>query len=148
MAIAELFEFPTPVARRRSKPKKETKVASYSAEFELFWSSYPRKLNCSKFEASKSWDKLSEDMQRQALASVPIFARQCAGKDEQYICHPATWLNQRRWETVVVSLTNSPSAAISIDWSTILKIYAKTNNWNYAYGPAPDEKGYRGPPLK
>jgi hypothetical protein len=34
---------------------------------------------------------------------------------------------------------------INIDWPTVLKIYAKTNNWNPAYGPAPDQAGYRGP---
>jgi len=138
----------SPVSRSRSKPRKDTKIAPYSEEFESFWSIYPRKLNCSKFEASKSWDKLSIEMQRQAISAVSIFARQCAGKDEQYICHPATWINQRRFETVVVPTTKVVSQPASIDWPTILKIYLKTNNWNYAYGPAPEEKGYRGPPIK
>lgn len=141
---AELFAFPeTPIARRRSRPKKETKTAPYSEEFESFWVLYPRKLNCSKFEASKSWERLPVQMQDQAIAAVPIFARQCAGKDEQFICHPATWLNQRRWETITVPV--QPQPTINIDWPMVLKIYARTNNWNYAYGPSPDETGYRGP---
>lgn len=144
MSTAELFEFPAPTPIiHKSKPKKETKAAPYSEEFESFWVIYPRKLNCSKFEASKSWERLPSEMQAQALAAVPIFARQCAGKDEQYICHCATWLNQRRFETVVVPV--QPQATINIDWPTVLKIYARTNNWNHAYGPSPEEPGYRGP---
>ncbi len=149
MTTAELFEFPAPIIARRRKPKvkKEIKAAPYSEEFEAFWVGYPRKLNCSKFEASKSWDRLPDELQVQAKAAVLIFARQCAGKDEQYICHAATWLNQRRFETVAVPRAPVPSAPTEIDWPTVLRIYAKTNNWNPSFGPAPDQKGYRGPAI-
>lgn len=146
MATAELFDFPAPIARRRKpKAKKETKVAPYSEEFESFWLGYPRKLNCSKFEASKSWNRLPIEMQAQAVAALPIFARQCAGKDEQYICHAATWLNQRRWETAVVPTNPPQQAPINIDWPVVMKIYSRTNNWNPAYGPEPGAPGFRGP---
>lgn len=148
MAMEELFESLPPISRRRSRSKKESKSVPYTEEFEFFWSMYPRKLNCSKFEASKSWGRLPRELQDQAIAAVLIFARQCSGKDEQYICHPATWLNQRRFETVSVPNVRALQVPQSTDWSIVLKIYAKTNNWNYAYGPAPDENGYRGPPLK
>ena len=144
MTSAELFELPAPTIRRRSRPKKETKVAPYSKEFESFWTAYPRKLNCSKLKASEAWERLPAEMQADVMAVLPTFSRQCAGKDEQYICHAATWLNQRRWETVLAPIVPSPT--INIDWPVVLKIYSKTNNWNSeAYGPAPDEPGFRGP---
>ena len=131
---AELFAFPeAPIARRRSRPKKEPKASSYSAEFEVFWDGYPRKLNCSKFEASKSWEKLTPEQQAQAIAVLPTFTRLCAGKDEQYICHAATWLNQRRWETIVV-----PNAAPSpVNMARAIEIYRATGRWNDALGPEP-----------
>lgn len=145
---AELFAFPEPTPiRRRARAKKETKTAPYSEEFESFWSLYPRKLNCSKFEASKSWDRLPADMQAQAIAVLPTFARLCAGKDEQYICHAATWLNQRRFETVIVPKAPVPSPTINIDWPMVLKIYRQTNNWNSAYGGEPGTPDYKGPPY-
>jgi hypothetical protein len=142
---AQLFEFPEPSPmRRKSRPKKkETKSAPYSEPFEAFWALYPRKLNCSKLKASEAWERLPEDMQAQTMAVLPIFGRQCAGKDEQYICHPATWLNQRRFETVQMPI--QPQQTINIDWPSVLKIYARTNNWNQAFGPEPGEPNCKVP---
>lgn len=141
---AMLFDFPEPPRRRPAKPKKEPNQG-YSPEFESFWTGYPRKLNCSKFEASKSWDKLSVGMQAQCLAALPIFARQCSGKDEQYICHAATWINQRRFETVAVPV--QPQQTINIDWPAVLKIWRATGRWNVAYGAEPGSADYKGPAL-
>lgn len=140
---AELFAFPelTPPAIEIKREKKKT--AGYSTEFEAFWLAYPRKLNCSKFEASKSWARLPTEMQEQAMAALPVFSTMMRGKDEQYICHAATWLNQRRFETISPAI--KPQETINIDWPTVLRIYAKTNNWNPAYGPEPGQLGYKGP---
>jgi len=140
---AMLFEFPEPARRRPAKPKKEP-ASTYTEEFEAFWMGYPRKLNCSKFEASKSWAKLPAEMQAQALAVLPIFARMMSGKDEQFICHAATWLNQRRFETIVVPPT-VPSAPMQIDWPAALKIYRATGRWNREFGPEPGQPGCRAP---
>lgn len=144
---AMLFDFPSaPIPRRRSRPKKEADQG-YSPEFEAFWTAYPRKLNCSKFEASKSWDKLTDEMQSQAMAVLPIFGRQCAGKDEQYICHAATWINQRRFETVAIPV--QPQQTININWPQVIKIWQATGRWNHeAYGPEPGQTGSKAPPQK
>lgn len=141
---ATLFEFPEPTPRRRpSKPKKEPQQR-YSARFESAWLIYPRKLNCSKFEASKAFEKLPDNLQEQCLAALPIFARICVGKDEQYICHMATWINQRRFETIVVT---ESTIASEINWPNALKIYRATGRWNVAFGPEPGQPGYLGPFL-
>ena len=62
-------------------------------EFESFYSSYPRKV--AKPQAKKAWSK-----NKCVLAEVlPALEQHKKGwKDPLYIPHPATWLNQRRWE--------------------------------------------------
>jgi hypothetical protein len=134
---AQLFAFPETI---QSPPKTKEK---YTEEFETFWLAYPRKMNCSKLMAFRAWKKLDPGEQLQAARALVTFCNSCRGKEEQYIPHAATWLNQRRFETVQIQI--KPQQTINIDWPTVLKIYSKTNNWNYSYGPAPDEKGYRGP---
>lgn len=141
---ATLFDFPcAPLARRRARARKEADQP-YTEEFEAFWKLYPRKLNCSKFEASKSWNKLSDAIQAQAMAALPVFCLSVAHKDEQYICHPATWINQRRFETVAVR-TPVPGPTVATDWPTLIRVYKATGRWNPCHGPAPDEFGFRGP---
>jgi hypothetical protein len=70
------------------------------ASFETFWSSYPRKK--AKAAARKAWDKLAPDAATAAaiLAAVEQHKRseQWVRDGGQFIPHPATWLNGRRWE--------------------------------------------------
>lgn len=69
----------------------------YSPDFETFWKAYPRKV--AKVVAWKSWQK-----QAPVLSDV-LSALDWQGKQDQwtkdggkFIPHPATYLNQRRWE--------------------------------------------------
>jgi hypothetical protein len=63
------------------------------SEFETFYSTYPRKV--SKTNAEKAWKK-----QKCVLSEVmPSLQKQMKlWTDPQFIPHPATWLNGRRWE--------------------------------------------------
>lgn len=68
--------------------------------FDEFWSEYPRKV--AKQNAIKAFKKVNPD--RELLAKI-ISDVQCRSKSEewtkasgQYIPHPATYLNQQRWE--------------------------------------------------
>lgn len=67
--------------------------------FDDFWAVYPRKV--SKQSAVKAWKaaKVSPELIGQIVKDVK---RRCEtewkGADMQYIPHPATYLNQRRWE--------------------------------------------------
>ena len=123
--------------------KNPSKKEKYSPEFEAFWSPYPRKLNCSKLMAYKAWCKLDDDDHEQAMAALPVFVRMCRGKDEQFIPHAATWLNQRRFETIQIPATRYATA---IDWASVMKLYYMTSNWKQEYGPAPGRPGCRVPP--
>jgi hypothetical protein len=68
--------------------------------FDTFWAAYPRKEN--KAAAVKAWDKLApDDGTRQAITGALAWQRALPRWLEsggQYVPHPATYLNGRRWE--------------------------------------------------
>ena len=69
--------------------------------FDAFWSAYPVKKG--KLAARKAWDKLTLSDDVVKLIAENMKARMDAGEweDKQYIPHPATFLNGRRWEDEV-----------------------------------------------
>lgn len=73
--------------------------ADSSLSFDTFYAAYPRKV--SKPAAIKAWAKLKPDetLLQTILNDISRRKRgEWAGKDMQYIPHPATYINQRRWE--------------------------------------------------
>lgn len=71
--------------------------------FDLFWSTFPRKIG--KGAAELTWKKLKPDATLQACIIQAVKA-QCKSeqwrRDQgQFIPHPATWLNGKRWEDEV-----------------------------------------------
>ena len=72
-------------------------------KFDTFWSAYPRKV--AKPAALKIWMKLapSEELFNQIMERLEAHKNspQWIKDDGQFIPHPATWLNQRRWEDVI-----------------------------------------------
>ena len=72
-----------------------------TAEFDQFWSLYPRRE--AKAAAVKMWRKLKPEERDAALAALPAHVAywQRAQRDRERIPHAATWLNPvdgRRWE--------------------------------------------------
>lgn len=124
----------------RNIPKKER----YSPEFESFWRDYPRKLNCSKLMAFRAWNKLDDEEQVQVQAVLPVFVRMMRGKDEQYIAHAVTWLNQKRFETIVIQPSVPSPSAPQVDWAKAKRIFEATGRWSQELGPEPGAPGYRG----
>lgn len=65
--------------------------------FDVFWKSYPRKVG--KPVAFKAWNKQKPDL---ALVLTALAwqrtSEQWARDNGQFIPHPSTYLNQRRWE--------------------------------------------------
>jgi len=78
--------------------------------FDLFWSLYPRKIG--KGAAELAWKKIKPDATLQARIIQAVKA-QCKSeqwrRDQgQFIPHPATWLNGKRWEDEVeVKIANT-----------------------------------------
>jgi len=126
----------------RKPPAKKEK---YSPEFESFWTAYPRKLNCSKLMAFKAWNKLDDDEQALVTAVLPIFVRMMRGKDEQYIAHAVTWLNQKRFETIVIPPSVPSPTAPQVDWAKAKRIFEATGRWSQELGPEPGAPGSRCP---
>lgn len=69
--------------------------------FDSFWKMFPNKK--SKVTALRSWNRLSEKEMETAIKKLPIHCAsvQWTKDNGQFIPHPATWLNQKRWEDVV-----------------------------------------------
>lgn len=90
------------VTSNQEEEKKKQKLCAdaQSDAFVKFWSAYPRKV--AKPHALKSWIKLKlgRDDLPQILAGVARARRsdQWLRDDGQFVPHPASWLNDRRWE--------------------------------------------------
>jgi hypothetical protein len=66
------------------------------ALFEAFWVAYPRKVG--KGAAEKAWKKaLSDATPTEIMMGLANYKLALQGKDSQFIAHPTTWLNQKRW---------------------------------------------------
>lgn len=80
--------------------EKKAKKEALQERFAAFWAAYPR--HTAKQNALKSFEKIAPD---DALLNEMLNAldrqkqsSQWTRDNGQYIPHPATWLNQRRWE--------------------------------------------------
>ncbi|MBD5417343.1 MAG: hypothetical protein HDR50_06730 [Desulfovibrio sp.] len=83
-----------------TNPRKARASPPYTADFEAFWQAYPRKVG--KDAAFKVWKRKEHELPPPAELAA-ILARQCHCEQwqrdgGQYIPHPATWLNQGRWQ--------------------------------------------------
>jgi hypothetical protein len=86
----------TDIAKTR---QDKTSITTMSF-FEEWWVEYPRKIG--KGAARKAWDRISPDREftDKAIAKVRESKQSADWKREhgKFIPHPATWLNQDRWE--------------------------------------------------
>lgn len=71
--------------------------------FDEFWAIYPRKIG--KLDAQKSYDKAIRLTTIDKIrTTAQNFAAQCNSSEPQFIPHPATWLNQGRWDDQPVAI--------------------------------------------
>ena len=71
----------------------------YIDRFDEFWKHYPRKV--SKPNALKAWIKIKPDDELTKTIISAISKQNLSAKEEQFIPHPASWLNGKRWEDEV-----------------------------------------------
>lgn len=82
----------------KRKEKKKYKKRNFEEEFATWWKECPRKV--SKLDAEKSFYRLLESGSvtfEELLSGMKRYAEYCRDKDEQFIKHPSTWLNQGCW---------------------------------------------------
>jgi len=82
------------------KKKTWSSTPMTDCAFDAFWHQYPRKV--AKVIARKAWQKLNPDSPTteslMAALAVACRSRQWQRDGGEFVPHPATWLNQRRWE--------------------------------------------------
>lgn len=80
--------------------KKRAKVDHVNdADFDAFYDAYPRKV--ARKAALDAWRRMKTAERIKALQVVDDYATAYANKELGFIPHPATWLNQKRFEDKV-----------------------------------------------
>lgn len=93
--------------------KKDIKIESLCEKrFNQFWELYPRKEG--KGAARKKWEQINPDSELferilNAVRGNIEHNSQWQRDNGQFIPHPATWLNQERWDDDISSIGNSQS---------------------------------------
>ena len=81
------------------EPSPRKRGVVYDENFEYWFSRYPKRAG--KGAAWKVWQRMPDTDKAGAIEAVQIFTETWASAPPdrmQYCPHPATWLNQRRWE--------------------------------------------------
>ena len=88
---------------RKKEERRKKKEERRDIYFDRFWESYPRKE--AKQTAKKAFEKLNPDeaLLQTMLEAIERFkgSAQWLEENGRFIPHPATWINQRRWEDEV-----------------------------------------------
>lgn len=97
------------VVKTKREPKQKTATET-NPQFLRFWAAYPRKV--AKPNAAKAFAKLAPDdaLLDAMLAAIEVQRRsEKWTKDKgEYIPHPASWLNARRWEDAAPEVVKDP----------------------------------------
>lgn len=133
--------------KEESKEQKHTPLppSAVAGGFAEFWSAYP--LKKAKATAEKAWAKLkpSADLQAAILSAIAAHKLSADWQRDggQYIPHPTTWLNQRRWEDEVThaSSTRSDSVRPLSAVDAVKQAIAEREARSAAAGQAVDQDG-------
>lgn len=95
--------------------------------FQDFWTKYPRKV--SKRVAEASWKRMTPQEQSDALEAIDQHIKYWKIKDTatDFIPHPATWLNQGRWEDEL-DMTIKEQKKPEIPWYATDELTMKKGN--------------------
>ena len=87
-------------SQKKGKENKVKEIENINIQFETFWRLYPRKL---KKQKAKEWfekHKPSSELFSEMITALKKFmdSKEWKANNGQFIPHPTTWLNQKRWE--------------------------------------------------
>jgi hypothetical protein len=135
---------PSLVLTHASEPSRVT-----ASRFDEWWSVYPRKAG--KGAARKSYERASRLVGHQVLLDAAARFRADPNRTDDFTPHPATWLNQDRWEDDPLPSPSGRSGApatapaASEDWlrsqwqAGNVKAVEDRSGLRYAPGRLPDE---------
>jgi hypothetical protein len=91
--------------RENNNHLEQEPALSATDAFDRFWQSYPKKTD--KKKARQAWKKLKPDaaFQTRILAAIEAQRQSSQWQDPRFIPHPSTWLNGRRWEDEVQTVS-------------------------------------------
>jgi uncharacterized protein YdaU (DUF1376 family) len=75
-------------------------------QFETFWKIYPKKV--SKENAKKAWIKIKPNDDLVVKITKAVKDQKLSDREQQFIPHAATWLNNKRWEDEIAGTTQKP----------------------------------------
>lgn len=83
---------------------KKVIASQEDLSFDIFWKAYPKKTNKEFAKRVFAKLKVDRDLLNKIINSLSIQTRTIwKDKDTQYIPHPSTWLNGKRWEDEVAA---------------------------------------------
>lgn len=96
---ADCGELPLEFNPIQSESESEKREPAPVRGFDDFYAAYPRKID--RKEAQRAWEKIKPDadMVDAILAGLEEWKASEEWSDKQFIPHPTTWLNRRRWES-------------------------------------------------
>ena len=89
-----------PVFNREEERREEERRENVSEQFEGFWKAFPRKTD--KARAKRSFLRLTKTEQELAVNNIQ---RLYSETPAQFIPHPSTYLNGKRWEDQAIQRT-------------------------------------------
>jgi hypothetical protein len=101
--IPQIAETESDLFLIKETKNKDKNILSDSPEFVAFYQAYPRKV--SRPKACEAWKKLNPDAElvTRIMEGLQRVLPEWEQREVEYIPHPATWLNQHRWEDEGVS---------------------------------------------
>ena len=100
-------------SKNKNKDKNKNKIkdkCQKDAEFDAFWEAYPRKEGKQKAKAAFEKVNVHLDVLLNAIERQKQ-STQWSKDNGQFIPHPTTWLNGKRWEDEVVMAGNAQMGA-------------------------------------
>lgn len=94
--------------------EKKKKSGGYTAEFEKWWSAYPRKEG--KQAASTAYkvakQRIGEGAAQRLLETAVAYAELVAGREMKFIPAPRTWLSQGRYDDPMPGQSTTPARLV------------------------------------
>lgn len=88
-----------------------TSTNSINIPFTSFWELYNKKVG-DRSKCEKKWNKLGPGEREKIMKTLPDFLKRIT--DKQFQPHPATYLNQKRWEDELTTISG-PGKGIDLD---------------------------------
>jgi hypothetical protein len=123
----------------KERKGREPRAAVAPLEFDRFWQAYPR--HEAKPDAERAFVKALKDIGIDAMLEA-LEKHKARWTDPQYVPHPATWLNKKRWLDELPGVVPKPPRSTADTYAVRRDAYLEsgTSFWNDEWGPRPSRE--------